>query len=147
MRVRWANIPLPEANIIGLVLGSILRKIFHVPIIDGLLIRLSIGSPALLFGIALCTWSVIVANLIDIGSPNRLLTSGPYSFSRNPMYVGWMLIHLGIAILLNSVWLLVFLVIAFVYIHYFEIPTEEHELGEKFGEEYKLYSDQVRRYF
>jgi protein-S-isoprenylcysteine O-methyltransferase Ste14 len=147
MRVRWANIPLPEANIIGLVLGSILRIIFHVPIFEAWLVRLSIGSPALLFGVALCTWSVIAANLIDIESPDRLLTSGPYSFSRNPMYVGWMLIHLGIAILLNSVWLLVSLVIAFVYIHFFEIPAEERELGEKFGEDYRLYSDQVRRYF
>lgn len=81
-----------------------------------------------------------------IASPVELLTSGPYAFSRNPMYLGWALIYAGYSFILNSLWALAFLPVAFAYIHFFEILPEEQSLRDQFGVRYKHYRQNVRRY-
>ena len=43
-------------------------------------------------GLALAVWAVLEASDIAIDSPDRLLVTGLYALSRNPIYVGWMLI-------------------------------------------------------
>lgn len=62
------------------------------------------------------------------------------------MYLSWSLIHAGIMILVSSVWLLVLLPIALVYVHNVDIRREEKFLQEKFGAEYDEYRAMVRRY-
>jgi protein-S-isoprenylcysteine O-methyltransferase Ste14 len=51
--------------------------------------------------------------------------SGPYRFSRNPIYLAFSMLQLGIAMGVNSVWLLATLVGAVALMHYFVIPREE----------------------
>lgn len=77
---------------------------------------------------------------------NQLVTDGLFQYSRNPMYVGMFSVLLGFGLWLgNPVGLLP--LIGFVgYITEFQIKPEERILLEKFGEEYRLYQTQVRRW-
>lgn len=146
MRFKWANFPIPEAYVIGIVVGWVLDVFFPLKLFQFSGIGVSVGVPVVLIGLGLCVWSVIEAGRMQIAAPDALLTGGPYSLSRNPMYVGWSLIHLGIAFLVNSVWLVGTLALAFGYIHFFEIPKEELRLETQFGEAYRHYRRRVRRY-
>jgi protein-S-isoprenylcysteine O-methyltransferase Ste14 len=74
-----------------------------------------------------------------------IVRSGPYRFSRNPIYLAFSLLQLGIAIWVNSLWLLATLVAAVALIHVV-IGREERYLERKFGAEYLEYKAAVRRW-
>jgi protein-S-isoprenylcysteine O-methyltransferase Ste14 len=76
----------------------------------------------------------------------RIVAHGPYRFSRNPMYFGFALLTLGLAILVDSAWMLLALPISLVLIDRFAITREERYLERKFGEEYLNYKRSVRRW-
>lgn len=79
-------------------------------------------------------------------TPTRLVTGGPFRFTRNPMYVSLTLMLIGVAVLLGSVspWLMVPL---FVWgINHNIIPGEEARMVEAFGEKYRQYQAHVRRW-
>jgi protein-S-isoprenylcysteine O-methyltransferase Ste14 len=75
-----------------------------------------------------------------------LVTSGPYRFSRNPMYVGLVLAYLGEAGMLKQMWPVILLPLIVAYLNWIVIPVEEARLGEAFGEEYERYRASVRRW-
>jgi len=77
----------------------------------------------------------------------KLVTWGPYRFTRNPMYVGLVLAYLGEAGLLKQVWPVVLLPFTIAYLNRTVIPVEEAKLEEAFPYEYKQYRLQVRRWF
>lgn len=147
MRWKWNNVPIPQAHVIGLVIGAILQIFFSQKLYQSPWLGYGIGWPLIVIGIGICVWSVIEAKEMDIADPDTLLKSGPYAFSRNPMYVGWTLIYLGISLAANSFWILVLLPIVLLYIHFMDIRKEEQYLDEQFGDEYRQYRKQVRRYF
>ena len=146
MQFRLKNIPVPEAHIFGFILGVLLQLLFKTKLFSSARIGRFIGWPLIILGICLSAWAVIEAGEMDISSPEMLITSGPYAFSRNPMYVGWSLLYLGVTFALNSNWLLAFFLPVIVYIHIWEIPKEERTLEQKIGARYREYRDQVRRY-
>ncbi|NBV29650.1 isoprenylcysteine carboxylmethyltransferase family protein [bacterium] len=76
----------------------------------------------------------------------KLVTTGLYKFSRNPMYVGVTLILIGEAIFFQSVVLLIYSLSIFIAFNIFTILVEEPRLRNNFGEEYKKYCDKVRRW-
>ena len=147
MRWKWNNVPIPEAHLIGLIIGTILQKFFPINLFQLPLNGHVIGWPLIAVGIGICVWSVIEAKEMNIANPNKLLTSGPYGLSRNPMYVGWALIHMGISFAANSVWMVILLPIAILYIYFVDIRKEERILNERFGDEFRQYRNKVRRYF
>jgi protein-S-isoprenylcysteine O-methyltransferase Ste14 len=146
MRWKWNNVPIPQAHVIGLVIGAVLHISFSKHLTQLPWLGHVIGWPLILIGISLCAWSVMEAKEMNIANPNRLLKSGPYAFSRNPMYVGWTLIYLGISFASNSFWILSLLPIVLIYIHFVDIRKEEQYLDEQFGDEYAQYKKQVRRF-
>ncbi len=77
---------------------------------------------------------------------NAVVASGPYAFSRNPIYVALSLIYLGIAVAVPSAWLMGLLVPVLVIMRYGVIAREETYLERKFGEAYLGYKDRVRRW-
>ena len=72
--------------------------------------------------------------------------SGPYRFSRNPIYVAFSLLQLGMATWVDSVWLLVTLAGAVAIMALVVIPREERYMARKFGDRYLDYKRRVRRW-
>ena len=138
--------PIPEAHVVGLILGAILQVVFSGRLFQTEWIGHGIGWPLILVGLVLSLWSVIEASEMDISSASMLLTSGPYAISRNPMYVGWTLIYLGIVFAANSVWMIALFPFVVAYIHLVDIRREEQLLERKFGDRYIEYRRRVRRY-
>ena len=77
---------------------------------------------------------------------SKLVTCGPYRFSRNPMYVGLVLAYIGEAGILRQFWPLVLLPLVVAYLNWVVVPVEEARLTEAFGAEYERYGAMVRRW-
>ncbi len=75
-----------------------------------------------------------------------VVTSGIYRFSRNPMYVGLLLVLLGWACYLANPWCWLILPAFVLYMNHFQIIPEEQALAAKFGEAYHTYRQRVRRW-
>lgn len=82
--------------------------------------------------------------------PNRvsehLVTSGPFSFTRNPIYLGNTIITLGIGLIVGSVWFLLAGLIAAFIVQKLTIRPEEKHLEARFGKKYRDYAARVRRW-
>jgi protein-S-isoprenylcysteine O-methyltransferase Ste14 len=76
----------------------------------------------------------------------RLTTEGPFRYTRNPGYLSMAMIYVGIAVLRNSLWAILFLPVVLVVIQREVIGREELYLERAFGEEYLRYKAQVRRW-
>jgi len=74
------------------------------------------------------------------------VSSGIYAVTRNPMYVGLLLVLIALAIFLSSPWTLVGPAAYFLYIGRFQIAPEERALTALFGTEYTEYLSKVRRW-
>ena len=75
-----------------------------------------------------------------------IVTSGVFSISRNPMYLGTVCLLIGIALMFKLAWLLVFLVPTVIACHFILIDPEERYLAAKFSAEYKKYVASVYRW-
>lgn len=83
----------------------------------------------------------------DPGHPtSKVVTTGVFSVSRNPLYLGGVCILVGIALAVNLPWVLVLLLPALVACHYVLIVPEERYLAAKFGKDYRTYAASVRRW-
>lgn len=75
-----------------------------------------------------------------------IVTEGPFRASRNPLYLAAIGMYIGIALLLNTGWALILLVPMFVILQQGVVRREERYLERKFGEQYLVYRDRVRRW-
>jgi protein-S-isoprenylcysteine O-methyltransferase Ste14 len=75
-----------------------------------------------------------------------IVADGPFRLSRNPMYLSLLLLQLAIAILHDSVWMLIFLVVLCILLDVTAVRPEERYLEEKFGDAYRDYATRVRRW-
>jgi protein-S-isoprenylcysteine O-methyltransferase Ste14 len=80
------------------------------------------------------------------GNPSSLVTRRPYSYSRNPIYLGFLLIALGTATILSSLSAFIAPIIFFLVVNTVIIPFEENRLQKNFGIEYERYKGSVRRW-
>ena len=76
----------------------------------------------------------------------RLVTDGPFRYTRNPGYLGLTMLYAGIAVLRNSLWAILLLPLVLYVIQRQVIGREERYLERTFGEEYLAYKAQVRRW-
>ena len=124
---------------------------------------LALNSPAMLrvehvAGIALAGVGVLLAltclgmfltartTVIPHRTASRLLTHGPYRFTRNPMYLSLVLVYLGVAALTGLVWPLVLLPLPVLLVDRLVIPYEEARLRQAFGSACEEYFSRVRRW-
>ncbi len=80
------------------------------------------------------------------GETTELVTDGLFRFSRNPLYLSLLLLFLGIAIRVNSLWLIILLPVLFIMLDRCVVLREEKYLEGKFGDEYLQYKEEVRRW-
>jgi protein-S-isoprenylcysteine O-methyltransferase Ste14 len=83
---------------------------------------------------------------IPFNPTTRIVAHGVYQFTRNPMYVGFALCTLALAILVDSTWMLLAVPIGLVLTDRLIVTREERYLERKFGEEYLNYKRRVRRW-
>jgi len=110
-----------------------------------------LGAAAVLAAVALFIYAV--RTFRNAGTPvpgNRpttaIVRTGPYRYSRNPIYLAFSLLQIGIAFWLDSPWLLVTLVPAVALMSLVVIPREEQYLETRFPSDYLPYKDSVRRW-
>ena len=104
-----------------------------------------------MFGLFLNVWSTRLLKeknqWIDFyETTNRLVTDGPFRFSRNPVYLSGVILSLGIAVLLGSLITLVFPIALLLILDRLYIPIEEDRLETEFGKEYLEYKQRARRW-
>jgi protein-S-isoprenylcysteine O-methyltransferase Ste14 len=75
-----------------------------------------------------------------------LVASGPFRFSRNPLYLASSGLYLGVSLLVDSLWPIVLLVPTLIILRWGVIGREERYLEAKFGDEYRAYMARVRRW-
>jgi len=75
-----------------------------------------------------------------------LVTSGPYRYSRNPLYMACTIIYLGITLSVGSLWLLVILMPTLALMHWKIVRREEEYLESRFGDDYRAYKARVNRW-
>lgn len=77
---------------------------------------------------------------------DRLLTEGPFRYSRNPGYLSFAMIYAGLALLARSSWSVLLLPVVLAVIRLRVIEQEERYLKREFGEEYLIYKARTRRW-
>ena len=83
----------------------------------------------------------------DPGHPtSKIVSTGVFSVSRNPLYLGGIFILAGISLAFNLPWVLILLIPSIVACHYVLVAPEESYLAARFGEEYRLYTARVHRW-
>lgn len=140
----------PLVYLISLISGAVIQLATPFPFLPGAL-AVPLGAPLVVVAIVLFAYSVATFRAAGTPVPARkpttiIVRAGPYRFSRNPIYMAFSLFQLGIAMWVNSVWLLATLVGAVALMHYFVIRREEEYLERRFGAEYLDYKASVRRW-
>jgi protein-S-isoprenylcysteine O-methyltransferase Ste14 len=110
-----------------------------------------LGAIVFVFALALFAWAIVTITRADSNVPTNLPTttlveSGPYRFTRNPIYLGMFLGLIGLAIAFDNLWLLMMLVPFALVIRYGVVAREEAYLERKFGDIYRGYCSRVRRW-
>ncbi len=85
-------------------------------------------------------------NPMQPASASALVTRGIYQYSRNPMYLGFVVVLLGWAALLSNAVALLVLPAFVLYMEHFQIGPEEVALSSRFGPDYERYQAAVRRW-
>jgi protein-S-isoprenylcysteine O-methyltransferase Ste14 len=80
------------------------------------------------------------------GTPTAMVASGPYRFTRNPMYLGLVTLLTGLAFLADSAWMLLLAPVLMLLLDRIVIAREEVRLAGLFGDSYRAYRSRVRRW-
>jgi len=131
---------------LGLILEGVGRT--DVP---GSVLRFGLGGLLLLLGFGLMGLALrafrAVGTHVEVYRPaTELVVTGPYRFTRNPIYIGMTVAYLGAGFLTDSLWVLVLALPALGVMHYGVVLREEAYLTPKFGERYQEYMRRVRRW-
>ena len=109
------------------------------------------GMTLLVLGLGVIVWGLVTffrakTAIIPHYPASRVVSHGPYRFTRNPMYLGMTLAYLGLSLVLNRAWPLLLLPLVLWSLLAFVIRREERYLGHAFGDEYLAYKRRVRRW-
>lgn len=136
-----------------------------VPLLVGVIVTTSAGDPflvprdvarvvgVLLFAVFVgwngWTLSMMASNRTAVlpgGATRAVLDRGPFRLSRNPLYIGMIVLNVALALLWPSTWALLLVPVGIALLFWGAIAPEERYLGTKFGAEYDDYVRRVRRW-
>ena len=92
------------------------------------------------------TFALAGTTMFPFKEASRLVTHGPYRFTRNPMYLGLTVAYIGLSLALNTGWPLILLPVMLWLLVKTVIQAEEKYLEAEFGDEYREYRKRVRRW-
>jgi protein-S-isoprenylcysteine O-methyltransferase Ste14 len=130
--------------------GIILHLAWPLSFMSGA-VRWPIGVMSSMAGVALLVAAIRAFDAAGTPVPGTrpttaIVRSGPYRFSRNPIYLAFGVIHLGVAATFGSWWLLVTLAVTIGVIATVVVRREERYLEARFGSIYRAYKSSVRRW-
>ena len=141
----------PQVYLGTIALGLVLHFVWPVQLIPR---RVAIAGGAIVIVLAVALFISAVRTFRAAGTPvpgnlptTIIVNTGPYRFSRNPIYLAFSLLQLGLALCINSLTMLIMLVPAVAIMSFVVIPREERYLEAKFPTQYLPYKATVRRWF
>src|SRR5262249_23694646 len=134
----------------ALIAGLALNWLVPLPFLPADVPKGWLGAMVFVAALTLAAWAIATIARSGSNVPTNLPTttvvrSGPYRFTRNPVYLGMFLGQIGLAIAFDNLWLLVTLVPFALIIRYGVVAREEVYLGRKFSDVYRGYCSRVRR--
>ena len=141
----------PLAWGLAVIAGLALNWLLPLPFLPTDLPAGWLGAMVFVLALALVAWAIVTLTRAGSNVPtNRptttIVESGPYRFTRNPIYLGMFLGLIGLAIAFDNLWLLMMLVPFALVIRYGVVAREETYLERKFGDVYRRYHTRVRRW-
>ncbi|WP_065750442.1 methyltransferase family protein [Bradyrhizobium paxllaeri] len=141
----------PIAWALAVLAGFALNWLMPLPFLPAGLPAGWLGAIVFALALALLAWAISTMTRAGSNVPTNLpsttiVDTGPYRFTRNPIYLGMVLGLIGLALAFNSLWLLMTLVPFALVIRYGVIAREEAYLERKFGDVYRRYCARVRRW-
>ena len=127
-------------------LGFIQQQVLNVENIIWPLIFVLAGFAVALAGVKEFSLHQTTVNPLEPNKSSTLVTSGIYQLTRNPMYLGMLIVLLGWGDLLNDLLAFSGALTFFIYISIFQIKPEEEVMKEKFGHDFVQYCSKVRRW-
>lgn len=148
-KLKSISFSLAEALIVAITLLSGIFFPWSPMPSDGLVV--TIGLVLYFIGLFVAVWAKLTMKSVwgmpaehDIKRQNKIIKKGPFVFSRNPIYLGLILVVLGSSLALRSYSILLVPFIAFYF--YKAVLKEEKNLTKYFGKEYLEYKSKVRRF-
>jgi protein-S-isoprenylcysteine O-methyltransferase Ste14 len=144
-------VPPPLIYIAFLLVGVVLQRYVPLPGLPVTIARV-LGAAFIVPALILSIWSIgrfraSRTSIVPIRPATALVITGPYRVTRNPMYLGLLLLYCGIACWFGLVWSLMLAPVLVWVISVFVIGREERYLTRKFGVDYRRYQTHVRRWF
>ncbi|UXN60952.1 methyltransferase family protein [Phyllobacterium zundukense] len=141
----------PIAWALAVLAGLALQWIVSLPFMPAPVPATWIGGVVFVLALALVVWALDTITRAGSNVPTNMPTTtivqtGPYAFTRNPIYLGMFLGLVGLAITFDSLWMLGTLVLFALVIRYGVVAREEVYLERKFGDGYRQYRARVRRW-
>lgn len=114
-------------------------------------LRLALGGALVLGALGLGIWGLLTFRRMGTtpepnGTATALLTTGPFRFSRNPLYLALSTFLAGLGLLLDSAWVLLGVPLLVLLLDRLVVVREEARLGAQFGAAHADYVDRVRRW-
>jgi protein-S-isoprenylcysteine O-methyltransferase Ste14 len=141
----------PVAWILAIVAGIAVDRLYPLRFVPASVPGAWVGGTIFAIALALAIWAIVTirkaGTRVETYKPTTtIVVNGPYRFTRNPIYLGMVLGQIGLAIALDSLWLLATLVLFYLVIRYGVVAREEAYLEQKFGDVYVGYKARVRRW-
>ena len=141
----------PIALVIALVIGFALNWFVPLPFVPPGIPHIQVGVLLAVAALLVIRWAITSfrkarTNILTSQATTAIVATGPFAYSRNPIYVAAMVGMVAAAIAFNSLWFLVALVVIFFVLRYGVIAREEIYLERKFGAPYLDYKSKVRRW-
>lgn len=142
----------PPVLYLGAVVALVaLRWLQPWPIFGASTFTLYAGAALIVLALGLGVWAVATLRMAGTNvdprkSSTAIVTAGPFGYTRNPIYVGFAVLYLGITLALNCWWGVALLLPTLVVMHIGVIRREEYYLERKFGGDYLRYKYNVSRY-
>jgi len=141
----------PLAWGLAILAGLALDGLVPLPFLPAALPAAWLGTAVFVLALALAVWAIVTMTRAGSNVPtNRptttIVETGPYRFTRNPIYLGMILGLIGLGVAFDTLWLLIVLVPFVIVIRYGVVAREEAYLDRKFGDGYRVYRSRVRRW-
>lgn len=141
----------PIALVVAVVVCLGLTWLHPLPFVPAVIPHVEAGLILLLLALLLIRWAIVTfrkarTNILTNQATTAIVSSGPFAYSRNPIYVGAFVILIAFAIGFNSLWFFAALVVIYFVIRYGVVAREEVYLERKFGTVYLDYKNKVRRW-